>query len=140
MGKIFRPSSRESSILSKIESSRERSRRQALYTLRDCIEPLANAVAMKLVEGKLVETRNKNNMEEQIRKCLETLAYADDFEIDYAIAQVRNLVPNPNVVSIYLTAFVIETLIDHKDTVDIFGSDEDIYTEINRQVGKYLPM
>ncbi len=138
MGKVFRPSTREASILSKIESSKEYARRRAINTLRDCIEPLAQEIAMKLVETELVETTSKNSLEEQINKCLNTLCHADDFDIDYQIAPVRNLIRNPHVVSIYVTAFVLETLINHRDVVDIFGSDEDIYKCIHQQVFKRL--
>jgi phosphopantetheine adenylyltransferase len=123
MAKVFRPSSREASILSKIESSKEHARRTAIHGIRDHAETLGNAIAMKLVENHLVET----------------LCRADDFEIDYQIAPLRNLVQHPNVVSLYLTAFVIEKLINHKSVVDIFGSDADIYLCINQQVAKALP-
>ena len=139
MGKVFRPSSREASILSKIESSKEYARRMALQGIRDCIDPLSNAIAMKLVDKKLVETTSKNSLQEQITHCLETLSRADEFSIDYAVAPVRNVVPNPHVVSLYVTAFVVEKLINHKDVVDIYGSDEEIYLSINQQVKKYLP-
>jgi hypothetical protein len=139
MGKVFRPSTREASILSKIESSKEHARRVAIASIQDHVEPLANAIAMKLVDSDLVETTNKNSLEEQIGKCLQKLRRADDFDIDYQIAPLRNLVPQPHVVSLYVTAFVIEKLIVHKDVVDIFGSDEDIYFAIHQQVKKYLP-
>ena len=139
MAKVFRPSTRESSILSKIESSKEHARRIALQGIRDCQEPLANAIAMKLVEDNLVETSSKNSLEEQISRCLENLTRADDFDIDYSIAPFRGLVPNPHIVSIYVMAFVLEKLLNHKDVVDIYGSDEEIYLCINRQVKKYLP-
>lgn len=139
MAKVFRPSSRESRILSKIESQKEYTRRKALGGIRDCLEPLANNIASKLVETKLVETTSKNALEEQIVKCLETLSHADDFDIDYKNAPFRAIVPNPNVISLYVTAFVIETLINHKSVVDIFGSDEELYHCINRQVAKHLP-
>lgn len=139
MAKTFRPSTREATIISKIESSKEHARRRAISNLRDCLDPLANAVAMKLVENGLVETQSKNSLEEQILKCLETLTRADDFDIDYQIAPIRNLVPNPHLVSLYVTAFVIEKMIDHKDVIDIYGSDEEIYATINRQVQHYLP-
>lgn len=139
MAKVFRPSSREASIISKIESSKEHARRMAISGIRDCIDPLSNAIAMKLVENSLVETTSKNSLEEQIRRCLDKLGRADDFDIDYQISPLRSLVPQPHVVSIYVTAFVLEQLINHKDTVDIFGSDEEIYTVINRQVYKFLP-
>lgn len=140
MGKIFRPSSRESSILSKIESTKEHMRRLAISKVRDCSEPLANGIATKLVEANLVETTNKNSLQEQLQKCLDKLSRLDDFEVDYQVAPFRNLVPQPQIVSLYVTAFVIEKMINHKDVVDIFGSDEEIYLTINQQVKKYMPL
>jgi hypothetical protein len=138
MAKVFRPSSREAKILSRIESSKEYARRKAIQNAKDYIEPLSNAIAMKLVEDDLVETTNKNVLEEQITKCIDRLSHSDDFEVDYKIAPFRHIVQNPNVVSLYITAFVIETLINHKVVVDIYGSDEEIYFCINRQVSKLL--
>lgn len=140
MAKVFRTSTREASILSKIESQKEYSRKRAINAIKDCIDSLSNAIAMKLVDNRLVETTNKNALEEQIKKCLEKLGHADDFEIDYQVAPIRNLVPQPHVVSLYITAFVIEKLIKHKDVVDIFGSDEDIYLSIHQQIKKFLPI
>jgi hypothetical protein len=140
MAKVFRPSSRETTILSKIESSKEHMRRLAISKVRDCSEQLANGIATKLVETNLVETTNKNSLEEQLQKCLDKLSRLDDFEIDYQVAPFRNLVPQPQIVSLYVTAFVIEKMINHKDIVDIFGSDEEIYLTINQQVKKYMPL
>ena len=54
MAKVFRPSTRESTILSKIESSKEYARRQAIAGIRNCKEPLSNSIAMRLVETNLV--------------------------------------------------------------------------------------
>jgi hypothetical protein len=138
MAKVFRPSKRESKILSRIESSKEFARRKAIENAKDHIDPLSNAIAMKLVENKLVETTNKNVLEEQILKCIDKLTHSDEFDIEYKIAPFRHVVPNPNVVSLYIAAFVIETLINHKVVVDVFGSDEEIYFCINRQVAKFM--
>lgn len=139
MAKIFRTSTREASILSKIESSKEYARRKAIESVKDCTDALSNAISMKLVENNLVETTNKNILEEQIVKCLERLSRSDDFDIDYKNAPFRHIVQQPHVVSLYVTAFVIETLINHKAIVDIFGSDDEIYSCINQQVRKFLP-
>ena len=139
MAKVFRPSTRESNILSKIESSKEHARRSAISGLKDCTETLSNAVAMKLIENKLIETTNKTSLEQQIAASLEKLSHADDFDVDFQCSPFRHLVAQPNIISLYLTAFVIEQLINHRDIVDIFGSDEDIYLCINKQVTKFLP-
>ena len=139
MSKIFRPNNKESLLLSKIESSKERDRRLSINMVRENGDALGNSIAMKLVENNIIETRSKNSLEEQITGKLNELGRADDFDIDYQIAPFRNLVTAPNLVSLYITAFVLEKIINHKDTIDIYGSDEDIYHCINKQVKKYLP-
>ena len=139
MSKRFRPSNRgESKLISKIESSKEYERRRAINVAGERLDTLSNAISMKLVENDLVETTNKNTLQEQIAFCLEKLIHADDFDIDYQIAPFRHIVSNPHVVSLYVTAFVIEQLIKHKDVVDIYGSDEEIYTCIHNQVTRHL--
>jgi len=139
MGKVFRPSNREASIISKIESSKEHARRQTLNKIRDCIDPLSNAIASKLIENELLETANKNAIEEQVTKCLEKMMRAESFDIEYQVAPFKHIVPQTHIVSLFVTAFVIEQLIDHKDVIDIYGSDIDIYRCINTQVRRYLP-
>ncbi len=115
-------------------------RRLAISKVRDCSEPLANAISSKLIEKSLVETTNQNSFEEQIKLGLDKMTRMDDFDIDYQVAPIRNIVPQPQIVSLYVTAYVIEKLINHKDVVDIYGSDEEIYFTINQQVKKFLPL
>ncbi|MFH1152285.1 MAG: hypothetical protein V1793_00595 [Pseudomonadota bacterium] len=138
MGKTFSRGNREAKLLSRIESSKERDRTRAINAVRDNIDSFSNKVAMKLVESGLIETVSKNSIQDQISKCLTTLCRSDDFDIDFQIAPFRTLVSNPNIVSIYLTAFVVEKLINHKDVIDIFGSDDDIYHCIQKETAKLL--
>jgi hypothetical protein len=134
MAKIFYSGNREAKLLSKIESSKERERIKTLNAIRDNIEYFANKVAMKLIESGLIETVSKSAIENQIIRCLDTLIKSEDFDIDYTVAPFRTLVGNPNIASLYLTAFVVEKLIDHKDVIDVYGSDEDIYYCIHNQL------
>jgi len=139
MSKKFRPSNLgESKIISKIASSKEFERRNAIAALAENHEMLSNFISMKLVESNLVETTNKNSLQEQIDFCLEKLMNAEDFDVDYQIAPIRNIVSDPHVVSLYVTAFVIEKVINHRDTVDVYGTDEEIYNCVHKQVMKYL--
>ena len=139
MSKRFRPDNvGESKLISRIESSKEFERRKAVSGVADCIDALGNAISNKLVENQLVETNNKNALEEQIVFCLDKLGHAEDFDIDFQIAPFRHIVANPHIVSLYVTAFVIEQLIKHKDIIDVYGSDEEIYACIHRQVAKHL--
>ncbi len=139
MSKRFRPeNSGESRLISRIETSKEYERRRSIQAVGDVMDSMSNAIAGKLVETRLVETNNTQALREQMEYCLERLSRADDFDIDYQIAPLRNLVANPHVVTLYITAFVIEQLLKHKDIIDIYGSDEEIYACIHRQVVKFL--
>ena len=131
---MFYTGNREAKLLSKIESSKERERIKTLNLIRDNIEDFANKVSMKLIESGLIETVSKSSIENQIVRTLDNLIKAEDFDIDYMVAPFRTLVSNPNVASLYLTAFVVETLINHKDVIDVYGSDEDIYYCIQKEL------
>jgi len=82
MAKVFRPSSGESRILSRIESSKERARQFAIQQTKNVQEPLSNALAMKLIEEKLIQTTSKDDIEKQIAGALEKMSRSDEFEID----------------------------------------------------------
>ena len=134
MGKIFRVGDRETKLLSKIESSKERERMQIINAIRENTDNFSNKIAMKLIEQGLIETVSKNSIQEQLGKCLTALCTSEDFDIDYQIAPLRGLVANPNIASLYVAAFVIEKLINHKDVIDIYGSDEEIYFSIKKEI------
>lgn len=139
MARVFRPSNRESKILSRIESNKEYQRRQALHLINQHLDAMSNTIAQKLVETGTVETTSKNSLEEEVKKTLDQLSRMEDFDIDYQIAPWRRLVHNPHVVSLYLTAWVLEKLINHKDVIDVFGEDIDVYQVLHQQVAKFLP-
>ena len=138
MAKVFRPGSGESRILSRIESSKERARQFAIQQTKNVLEPLSNAISMKLIENKLIRTTSKEDIQKQIAASLEKLTRSDEFEIEYQVAPFRTLIPRPNLISLYLTAFVVEQLINHRSVEDVYGSDEEIYSCINRQVVKFI--
>jgi len=128
----------ESRLISRIETSKELDRRRAIRAVGDVVEPLSRSIANKLIENEHVETDNKNSLEEQLAHCLDKLNRAEDFDIDFQIAPFRTIVNAPHIVSLYVTAFVIEKLINHKDIVDIYGSDDEIYATIHKQVTRHL--
>ncbi|MDL1973241.1 MAG: hypothetical protein LWX55_00335 [Deltaproteobacteria bacterium] len=138
MAKVFRPSSREEKIISKIEGSKERELQQTIHEIRNAGESLSRSLSMKLIENGLVETTSKEEVEKQIALCLDSLARSDDFDIDYQIAPFRQIVQRPNKASLYIMAFVLEKLINHKSIVDIYGADEDIYLCINKEILKCI--
>lgn len=140
MGRDYRPNVRETAVISKLDHAKESQRNNALNLLRQNMEDLAARVATKLIEERLVETTSKVDLENQIHFALEALLTAEEFEYQFLVANIRNLVPRPHFVSLYVTAYVIEKLIDHKCVVEIFGTDEDIYASVHRQVARMIPL
>lgn len=138
MAKIFYTGNREAKLLSKIESSKERERIRTISAIRDNVDAFSNKVSMKLIESGLIETVSKSSIENQIARCLDGLCKAEDFDIDYMVAPLRTLISNPNIASLYLTAFIVEKLINHKDVIDVYGSDEDIYFCIQKELNAIM--
>lgn len=134
MGGDFHTNYREENLISRLESSRQSAWTRQLMQLGDCADELAQKLAMKLVDSELIETTSQRDVEEQLAGALGELLRAEDFDIQYAIANFRNLVPQANRISLYVTAFVIERLIDHRSVVDVYGTDEEIYTVVNQVV------
>jgi hypothetical protein len=135
-----RPNVRESAVVSRLDHAKESQRYKALNLLRQNLETLSDRIAMKLIEERLVDTTSKDDLEGQIAFALQNLLTAEEFDIQYHVANVRTLVPRPHFVSLYVTAYVIEKLIDHRCILEIYGTDEDIYHCINRQVSKLIPL
>jgi hypothetical protein len=135
-----RPNVRESAVISKLDHEKESQRFTAMNLLRQNMDSLSDKIATKLIEERLVDTTSKDDLENQINFALQNLLTADEFDIQYHIANVRTLVPRPHFISLYVTAYVIEKLIDHRCIVEIYGTDEDIYHCVNRQVSKLIPL
>jgi hypothetical protein len=59
--------------------------------------------------------------------------------MQYKVAPVRNLTPDPNVISLYLTQYIIEDLIDHDNIQDVFGDDLEIYRAVDSILSRIRP-
>ncbi|MEN6441915.1 MAG: hypothetical protein ABFD97_25415 [Syntrophobacter sp.] len=140
MAREYRPNARESAVISRLDHAKESQRYHAMNQLRENIDEIADRISMKLIEERLIETTSKADLDDQIQSALQKILESEEFDIQYATANLRTLVPRPNFVSLYVTAFIVEKLIDHKCIVDIFGTDEEIYKSVNRQVGRFIPM
>jgi hypothetical protein len=138
MARDYRPNIRESNVISRLDSAKEAARTAAINQLYEVGEDLANRIAMKLIEEKLIETKNKKELERQLAGCIKRLLTAEDFDVQYQIAPFRKLVRRPNFISLYITGFIIEKLINHRTVVDIYGTDEEIYNTVDSQVVKMI--
>jgi hypothetical protein len=140
VAKEHRPNARESAVISRLDHEKESQRYNAMNLLRQHMDSLSDKIATKLIEERLVDTTSKDDLEGQINFALQNLLTAEEFDIQFHIANVRTLVPRPHFISLYVTAYIIEKLIDHRCIVEIYGTDEDIYHCVNRQIAKLIPL
>lgn len=114
-----------------IDRKRERERRQMFRTAKDHAEPLAAKLVQRLIDREIIEVSSVTTLRKSIEDQLHKLANLEDFDLQLKIAPVRTLVQDPNIVSLYLTQYVVEDLVDHPDVLDVFGEDLEVYRAID---------
>jgi len=114
-----------------IDRKREQERRKMFMLARDHAEALATRLCQRLMDRNIIETTSVESIRTSLEIQLKSLHMVEAFDMDLKLAPVRTLVQDPNTVSLYLTQYIVEDLIDHPDIQDIFGEDIDIYRAID---------
>ncbi|MCX7822488.1 MAG: hypothetical protein N2260_03470 [Syntrophobacterales bacterium] len=140
MAKAFRPSGREMAVISRLDHEKEAMKMKAMRLLKKHLDELSDRITMRLIEVKAIETTSKIELERQINICLQSLLTSEDVDIQYLTAPFRNIVPRPHFVSLYVTAWILENLINHKCVIDIYGTDEEIYRYVNAEISRFIPL
>jgi len=89
-----------------------------------------NNLFQKLLMENIIETDKPGAVSNALLKGLKKALNSSEFDINYFIAPIRELVPHPNIHALYMTQYILEVLIDDPDVIDIFGTDEHIYKVI----------
>ncbi|KAF0189187.1 MAG: hypothetical protein FD168_1034 [Desulfobulbaceae bacterium] len=110
-----------------IDRKREQERRFMLQKARENADELAAKLVQRLIDKGIVETTSVQSLHDTFEEQLKKLSNLEEFDIQLKVAPLRTLVPDPNIISLYLTQFIIEDLINHSAIQDIYGEDLDIY-------------
>lgn len=110
-----------------IDRKREQERRFMLHKAKENADELAGKLVQRLIDKGIVETTSVQSLHDTFEDQLKKLAGLDEFEIQLKVAPLRTLVPDPNIISLYLTQFIIEDLVNHSAIQDIYGEDLNIY-------------
>lgn len=114
-----------------IDRKREQERKKMFAQAKENAEALAIKLIQRLLDREIIETSSVDNIQKTIENQLRRLASLEEFEVQMKLAPLRTLVPDPNIVSLYLTQFIVEDLINHSDIHDIFGEDLEIYRAVD---------
>jgi hypothetical protein len=139
MARHINPSNSTNKAIDALDRKRERERRFILNKARENAPELAVRLVQRLIDEHIIETNDVQAIQEGVEKQLREPSDMDEFEIRLKIADIRTLVPDPNILSLYLTAYVIDDLIDHPSIQDIFGDDLDVYNTVESVLGVIRP-
>ncbi len=122
-----------------IDRKREQERRYMLSMAFKNAEELAQKLVQRLIDQHIIETTSDRELREVYTHKLRELSNMEDFDVQFKIAPLRSLTPDPNFVSLYLTQYTVEDIVDHPKVRDVFGDDLDVYTAIDSIIGSIRP-
>jgi hypothetical protein len=114
-----------------IDRKREQERRKMFLKAKDHAPEFAAKLVQRLIDREIIETTSVSAMREAFENQLNKLGYMEEFELQMKIAPVRTIAQDPNVVSLYITQYIVEDLIEHPAIQDIFGDDLDVYRAVD---------
>jgi hypothetical protein len=139
MAKVFSSNRSTEKTINAIDRKREQERNFMLTTAFKNAEELAGKLVQRLMDEHIIETTSDRAMREQFTKVLREVADMEDFDIQFKIAPLRSLTNDPNFLSLYLTQYIIEDLIEHPKVQEVYGDDLDIYAAVDSVLKSIRP-
>jgi hypothetical protein len=118
-------------LLNRIERQEKQLAFQRERFFRFKLPEIHKKLSQTLLMEKIIETENPTAISEAILKGLKKALNSSEFDHNYFVAPIRNLVSRPNPYSLYMTQYIMEVLIDDPNVIDIYGTDLEIYRIVN---------
>jgi hypothetical protein len=140
MAKVhINPNNRTNRTIDAIDRKRERERRFMLNKARENSADLSIHLVQRLLDQHIIETNANGAIQEVLEKQLRQVSDMEEFEIQYKVAPIRELTQDPNLLSLYITQYIVEDLIDHPNIQDVFGDDLDVYRAVDSVLSVLRP-
>ncbi len=139
MARAHNPNGAAERAANSIDRGRERERRFMLQNCYKNADDLTMKLVQRLLDQHIVETTSERAIRDVFTKLLTKLADMEEFDIQFKIAPLRTLLPNPNFISLYITQYIIEDLIEHPEIQDIFGDDLSVYQAVDSIMNQIQP-
>ena len=136
MARHHNPSGSTNKAIDAIDRKREREHRFILSKAKDNAPELSVKIVQRLLDEHIIETNDLQTIQEGMERQLRAPAEMEEFEIRLKVADIRTLMPDPNILSLYLTAYIINDLVNHPKVQDVFGDDAAIYAVVDSVLSK----
>jgi len=110
-----------------IDRKRERERRYMMQQLYKNADELATKMVQRLLDKKILEITDETAIRKLFNELFEKLSNMEEFDMLYKIAPLRQLVVDPNFLSLYVTQYICEDLVENDKVQDVYGDDLEIY-------------
>jgi hypothetical protein len=98
------------------------------------IQEINKTLLQELLMNKVLETDNPTAVSKAILEGLRKAQRANEFDFKYFIAPIRNLLPRPNPISLYMTQYILEVILNDPNVIDVYGTDLEIYKVVNEVI------
>ncbi len=122
-----------------IDRERERERRFMLKACYKYSDELSTKLVQRLLDDHIIETTSEQAVRELFIKLLTNISDMEEFDLQFKIAPIRSITNNPNIVSLFITQYITEDLIENPVIQDVFGDDLGIYNSVNSIMAKIRP-
>ncbi len=129
MARVFNSSATDKAI-NALDRKRERERMYMLSMTYKNAEELATKLVQRLLDQGIIETNSAQAMREVFTDLLRKISDMEEFDVQFKIAPIRSIATDPNFISLYVTQYIIEDLLDNPKVFDVFGDDLEIYNVV----------
>ena len=121
-------------LINRLERKEKQQAFQRDKFLKFKLNEIHNNLSQTLLMEEIVETDNTAAFSDLLLKGLKRLTRTSEFDFKYFIAPIRSLVPRPNPISLYITQYILEVVVNDPSIIDVYGTDVDIYKTVNKVV------
>ena len=129
--KSFNTGRVQDKLINRLERQEKQQSFQRDKFFRFKLTEMKSGLTQALLMEKIIETDNPAILSDLILKGLKKLQKASEFDYKYFTAPIRELVPRPNQISLYITQYILEDVINDPGIIDIYGTDLEIYKVVN---------
>ncbi|MFA7452922.1 MAG: hypothetical protein WCZ10_00560 [Desulfobulbaceae bacterium] len=133
------PNNATNKTINAIDRKREKERRYMLVKAQDNAAELSTTLVQRLIDEHIIETNSDRAIRETIENQLKKMIDMDEFDMQFKVAPIRSISQDPNILSLYITQFIVEDLINHPKIQDVFGDDLDVYKAVDSVLSKIRP-
>ena len=130
MARVFNSSSATDKTIRALDRKREQERMYMLSMAYKNAEELATKLVQKLLDQGIIETNSAQAMRDVFTDLFRKIADMEEFDVQFKIAPIRSIATDPKFISLYVTQYIIEDLLDNPKVLDVFGDDLEIYTVV----------